>query len=190
MQHLLHRIVTVSVFLTRLLVPGGLAVPWLNFSLPHHFMHWWGPGRGKEGGWKASIHSSLFSKACVSPMTTCLCDFAEKGSHPVSLHLDHLFSNPILSNKAYLLWKGEGLWLERNMWELSGWMVMFCVLIGVLITRVYIHLSKHEIILNLYALHCVNILAKKESQTYWTLVYGMHAEVFKRMCTGIKFWNA
>ena len=53
----------------------------------------------------------------------------------------------------------------KNTWELSGWMVMFCVLIGVLITWVYIHLSKHEIILKVYALHCVNILAKKESPT-------------------------
>ena len=112
---------------------------WLCFCLPHKIVSSWGPGspltqflsaspfhalmrpRKGKGGWKASIRSILFSKACVSPITTCLCDSAEKGSHPVSLHLDQLFSNLIFSNKAYCGREKGCDWKETCGNFLGGW---------------------------------------------------------------------
>lgn len=53
------------------------------------------------------------------------------------------------------------------MWELSGLMVMFCILIGMWVTQVYTFIKTHEIILLRYVHFIVWIfLLKKEPQTY------------------------
>lgn len=76
--------------------------------------------------------------------------------------------NPTLSNSKPSLDGVRAMnCLGRDMWELSGLMVMFCILIGMWVTQVYTFIKTHEIILLRYVHFIVWIfLLKKEPQTY------------------------